>query len=292
MPTGERDQEMSQTEERYDIWCQDPGCPECGHAALWTVLDKVEDCQISMAFEDREHTEYIAERMNEAFEKGKEAAIATLPADWQTDSSLETWFPLTAEELTRIKRERDELNHNVAHWGMVELAVRNPNVASYMEHWEGRAIKAENALMAEKDREARDFPRVVVCAVIIHDGFVLLERRAPAGIVGLDGKWDLPGGKLECGESPEDAVAREIREELGVDITVKSLIPLLVTSTWQYPNVGRRHWFLVPYLCEITRGQFKLSDTLAWWPTSSLLEHCDILPADLAIIRTALGDDK
>ena len=52
-----------------------------------------------------------------------------------------------------------------------------------------------------RDKPAKTLPRLVVCAIIIRDGKVLLERRAPAGVAGLDGKWDLPGGKVEPGET-------------------------------------------------------------------------------------------
>ena len=56
----------------------------------------------------------------------------------------------------------------------------------------------------------------VVAAVIVHDGRVLACRRAPGKAAA--GLWEFPGGKLEPGESAEDALVREIREELGVGI--------------------------------------------------------------------------
>jgi 8-oxo-dGTP diphosphatase len=54
----------------------------------------------------------------------------------------------------------------------------------------------------------------VAAAVVWRDGRVLLTRRPPGGPLGL--KWEFPGGKLEPGESPEQALVRELREELGV----------------------------------------------------------------------------
>jgi len=62
----------------------------------------------------------------------------------------------------------------------------------------------------------------VVAAVIIRDGRVLACRRNPDRSAG--GLWEFPGGKVEAGESPEDALVREIREELRVDIEVGELI--------------------------------------------------------------------
>ncbi|HVX09371.1 (deoxy)nucleoside triphosphate pyrophosphohydrolase [Humibacter sp.] len=62
----------------------------------------------------------------------------------------------------------------------------------------------------------------VVAAVVIRDDRVLGCRRNPAREAG--GLWEFPGGKVEFGEAPADALAREIREELGVDILVGSLL--------------------------------------------------------------------
>ena len=65
-------------------------------------------------------------------------------------------------------------------------------------------------------------PIVVVGAVFERDGRVLACRRAPGKTDA--GLWEFPGGKVEPGETHEDALAREIREELGVEVTVGALI--------------------------------------------------------------------
>ena len=62
----------------------------------------------------------------------------------------------------------------------------------------------------------------VVAAVIEHDGRLLACRRAPG--ISAAGKWEFPGGKVDPDETPEAALAREIGEELGVDIEVGELI--------------------------------------------------------------------
>ena len=67
-------------------------------------------------------------------------------------------------------------------------------------------------------------PRVpVVGAAIVRDGRLLAARRTtpPAAA----GRWELPGGKVEAGESPEAALVREVREELGCDIAVTGWLP-------------------------------------------------------------------
>lgn len=72
-------------------------------------------------------------------------------------------------------------------------------------------------------------PLHVVAAVIIHDGRVLACRRNPDRSAG--GLWEFPGGKVERGESAEDALTREIREELGVGIEIGKLLHRATTPT-------------------------------------------------------------
>ncbi|MEU2733251.1 (deoxy)nucleoside triphosphate pyrophosphohydrolase [Streptomyces griseoviridis] len=65
--------------------------------------------------------------------------------------------------------------------------------------------------------------RIVVGAALLHDGRLLAARRSAP--VELAGRWELPGGKVEEGESPESALVRELREELGVDASLVERIP-------------------------------------------------------------------
>lgn len=65
--------------------------------------------------------------------------------------------------------------------------------------------------------------RIVVCAALVDDGRLLAARRsAPADVAG---RWELPGGKVEDGESPEAALVRELREELGVESELGTRVP-------------------------------------------------------------------
>jgi len=134
-------------------------------------------------------------------------------------------------------------------------------------------------------KESRPYPVLVVAAIIIRDGNVLLERRAPAGVEGLDDMWDLPGGKVECGEQPADALMREIREELGVTIWPLQLCPTLKLSVWTYPNVGEKHWLLAAYICEL-HGEPICGDRLAWRPIAELTLETVLRP-DLEFIHWA-----
>jgi 8-oxo-dGTP diphosphatase len=81
------------------------------------------------------------------------------------------------------------------------------------------------------------FPVLVVAGVLFEGGRVLLtQRKAGAHLEGL---WELPGGKLDPGEDPRDALVRELREELGIEVEVGA--PIEITS-WKYPE---RHVLLL-----------------------------------------------
>ena len=90
-------------------------------------------------------------------------------------------------------------------------------------------------------------PVIVVAAVCIEGARVLLTQR-PAGLH-LAGSWEFPGGKLEPGESPEEALAREIREECGVEIEVGDALDV---TYWRYP---KKSGLLLFYRVRITRGE-------------------------------------
>jgi 8-oxo-dGTP diphosphatase len=130
---------------------------------------------------------------------------------------------------------------------------------------------------------------LVVCAIIVRDGKILLEKRAPAGIVGLDGSWDLPGGKVEAKETPRRAIEREISEELGVRVRCTRLLPEPLPSVWQYAQ-GERHWLLVGCVCEIEQGEPKTTESLQWFAGTELPET--LLSADRTLIEDYMQSQR
>src|SRR4029450_4908426 len=97
----------------------------------------------------------------------------------------------------------------------------------------------------------------VVAAVIERDGLILIARRPAA--LHLGGLWEFPGGKQKAGESPEMALVREIREELGAGVTVG---PLLERVDWTYPEKRVRLSF---FRCGIDGESRALAgDALGW----------------------------
>lgn len=133
----------------------------------------------------------------------------------------------------------------------------------------------------------------VVCACIKDYGGkrVLLSMRRAPGIVGLDGKWELPGGKIEFGETPDHAIVREIQEELGLRITPRRLLPYLHTNVWEYPHVIT-HVVLAGYECELVDDESpRLGDDIRWYNPSEI-DFDTTLPGTREFISLALQDAR
>ncbi|MGQ0842450.1 (deoxy)nucleoside triphosphate pyrophosphohydrolase [Actinokineospora sp.] len=117
--------------------------------------------------------------------------------------------------------------------------------------------------------------RVVVGAAIVRDGRVLVQQRAyPAEVAGM---WELPGGRVEVGESDVDAVARECREELGVEV---------VATTMTGPDVALRNDLVLRvYAARMARGEPRAHDHQAVrWLTEDALHTVPWLPADRVLL--------
>lgn len=98
---------------------------------------------------------------------------------------------------------------------------------------------------------------VVAAALVDADGRVLLQER-PAGKT-MAGLWEFPGGKIEPGETPEAALVRELREELGIDTETACLAPATFASAsldlgQGGGQGGGRHLLLLLYVCRKWRG--------------------------------------
>lgn len=93
------------------------------------------------------------------------------------------------------------------------------------------------------------------------------------------GGWEFPGGKVEEGESPEDALKREIMEELGTEIKVGKYID---TVEYDYPKF---HLSMKCFLCEVVSGELELKEhEAARWLGKGQLYDVDWLPADVELI--------
>jgi len=121
-------------------------------------------------------------------------------------------------------------------------------------------------------REFPEAPLVGVGAVIVDDGRVLLVRR---GTEPMLGKWTLPGGMLEVGESLTDGVIREVREETGLTVEPVELIELL-DRIYREGDRVRYHYVIADYLCRVLGGALKAAsdaDAVRWVDRSEWNSH-------------------
>ena len=116
----------------------------------------------------------------------------------------------------------------------------------------------------------------VVAAVIFQDGKVFATQR---GYGPFKDGWEFPGGKIEAGESPEEALRREISEELETEIEVGELID---TIEYDYPDF---HLSMKCFACRIISGDLHLVEhEAAYWLNAAQLYTVDWLPADITLI--------
>ena len=120
---------------------------------------------------------------------------------------------------------------------------------------------------------------VAACALIDTDGRVLLAER-PAGKP-MAGLWEFPGGKVEPGETPEETLIRELKEELDIDTSASCLAPLTFASH-AYPDF---HLLMPLYVCRRWEGTVtaKEGQGLTWVRPNRLREY-KMPPADEPLV--------
>ncbi len=121
---------------------------------------------------------------------------------------------------------------------------------------------------------------VVACALVDPDGRVLLARR-PEGKP-MAGLWEFPGGKAHPDETPEDALIRELKEELGIGVEASCLAPFTFAS---HPLEGGRHLLMPLYLCRRWEGAVRAREgqALAWVRPQRLRDYA-MPPADKPLV--------
>lgn len=115
----------------------------------------------------------------------------------------------------------------------------------------------------------------VVAAIILHKNKVFATQR---GYGAFKDGWEFPGGKIEPGETPQEALIREIKEELDIEIDVKDF---LETVEYDYPEF---HLSMDCFFCTIKSGEVVLKEhEAAKWLTSETLDSVEWLPADRSL---------
>ena len=116
---------------------------------------------------------------------------------------------------------------------------------------------------------------VTACVLVDESGRILIVKRPPGR--SLAGLWEFPGGKVEPGELPEQALARELAEELGIEVATADLTPLTFVSH-SYPEF---HLLMPLYLCRRWRGDLTAHEgqDFAWVRPNGLYAYA-MPPAD------------
>ena len=117
----------------------------------------------------------------------------------------------------------------------------------------------------------------VVAAIIIHENKIFATQR---GYGEFKDGWEFPGGKIEPGETSKEALVREIKEELDIEIEVKDF---LETVEYDYPEF---HLSMDCFFCVIRSGELVLKEhEAAKWLTAEKLDSVDWLPADKGLVE-------
>lgn len=135
-------------------------------------------------------------------------------------------------------------------------------------------------------REYPDYPRVGVGAVVFHGRRVLLVRRGAAPAAG---KWSLPGGLVELGETTREAVLREVREECGCEVRLVGLAGVLDRVIRDEAGRVRYHWVLVDYAA-VAEGDAIRAGTdaaEARWVEMDEIARLDVTEGLLDMVRRA-----
>ena len=118
---------------------------------------------------------------------------------------------------------------------------------------------------------------IKVVAAVIRDGDKIFATQRGYG--DLKGGWEFPGGKIEEGETPQEALKREIMEELDTEIEIGELID---TIEFDYPTF---HLSMDCFWAEVTKGHLELKEAVAAkWLTKDQLDSVAWLPADVTLI--------
>ncbi|HXT87546.1 MAG TPA: NUDIX hydrolase [Verrucomicrobiae bacterium] len=141
------------------------------------------------------------------------------------------------------------------------------------------------------DASGREYPQrpiIAVGGVVIQGARVLLIRR---GQPPLEGRWSIPGGILEIGETITAAIERELKEETGVSVRVLGLLEIYEKVLRDSDNRAQYHFVILDYMCEFVEGTAEaagdVTDTA--WVAEEGLEKLQLTSAALRVVKKAFA---
>ncbi len=133
-------------------------------------------------------------------------------------------------------------------------------------------------------------PILVTAAIIRKNGKILIAQRKNSSKL-EPGKWEFPGGKVKFLEHPEDCLVREIKEELGINISVGSIFTI---SSHIYKKGNKKHHILLlAFLAGYVSGKLKnIGCQDSRWVSRTELKNFEFAEADIAVVKKLLGSLK
>jgi 8-oxo-dGTP diphosphatase len=95
---------------------------------------------------------------------------------------------------------------------------------------------------------------VVIALIADENGSILLQKRVDLMIPSADGKWEFPGGRIDYGELPEEAIKRECLEEINCEIEIDRLLPLVQSTVWKRADGDSQHVLVFCYQAKLKKG--------------------------------------
>lgn len=137
-------------------------------------------------------------------------------------------------------------------------------------------------------RDYPDRPIVGVGAVVVDQGRALVVRRATEP---LKGEWSIPGGMLELGEKLREGIAREVKEETGLEVEVFDVLDVFDSIFPDRDGRTQYHYVLIDFLCRPVSGELCAGSDVseAKWVTAEEADRLQMKAATVGVIRKALG---
>jgi 8-oxo-dGTP diphosphatase len=138
----------------------------------------------------------------------------------------------------------------------------------------------------QDDRRYPKRPLVGIGALIFQRGRILMARR---GKEPLKGWWSLPGGAVETGETLDQAVRREVREETGLEVQPVRMFEIFERIMHDAEGATEYHYVLIDYVCRVTGGTLCAGDDVAYvqWMRQDELAGLQITEGTLGVIERA-----